>query len=106
MYINKAILFLSLIFTLVVGMAGSLSAYGDGQESVSEKAELVTRINVNSASAEEIAASLKYIGETRAAAIVAYRMENGPFVDVSQLEEVKGIGPATLEKIRPFVSLQ
>ncbi len=61
-------------------------------------------INVNTASATELEA-LPGIGEVLAATIVQYRTENGPFASVDQLEDVSGIGPATLEDIRDLVTV-
>lgn len=45
------------------------------------------------------------IGPVKAAAIVQYRTESGPFTSVDGLLEVAGIGPATLEAIRPYLSI-
>lgn len=45
------------------------------------------------------------LGPVKAGAIVAYRTEIGGFTSIDELLEVAGIGPATLESIRPFVSL-
>lgn len=60
------------------------------------------RIDLNSASAEELQA-LPGIGEVKANAIVAYRNEVGPFSSVEEVVEVRGIGPATLEAIADLV---
>ena len=59
-------------------------------------------IDVNVASSAELE-SIPGIGPTRAAAIVADRERFGPFADVDALERVNGIGPSTLESIRPYV---
>jgi competence protein ComEA len=61
-------------------------------------------INVNTADATTLE-SLSGIGEVLAAAIVQYREEHGPFTSVDQLEDVSGIGPATLEDIRDQVTV-
>ena len=45
------------------------------------------------------------IGPVKAAAILAYRSEIGSFTDIGQLLEVTGIGAATLESLRPYVTL-
>ena len=45
------------------------------------------------------------VGPVTAAAILAYRTEIGSFSSVDQLLEVDGIGPATLEALRPYVTL-
>jgi competence protein ComEA len=54
-------------------------------------------VDVNTADAETISAELRGIGLSRAAAIVEYRKQNGPFRSVDDLLEVKGIGERTLE---------
>lgn len=61
-------------------------------------------INVNTADATALEA-LPGVGEVTAAAIVQHRTEHGPFATVDQLEDVSGIGPATLEEIRPHVTV-
>ncbi|MCW8882387.1 MAG: helix-hairpin-helix domain-containing protein [Sedimenticola sp.] len=58
------------------------------------------QVNVNSASAEEIAAELKGVGDTKAAAIVAYRSAHGAFKSADDLAMVKGIGQKTVEANR------
>jgi competence protein ComEA len=55
-------------------------------------------VNINTASATELAESLVGVGPAKAQAIVAYREANGSFTDKSQLLEVKGIGEAILEQ--------
>ncbi|MBV0933406.1 ComEA family DNA-binding protein [Marinobacterium weihaiense] len=62
-------------------------------------------VDINTATAEQIAASLNGIGPAKAQAIVDYRETNGPFVAAEQLTDVRGIGPATLEKNREFILL-
>ncbi len=63
-------------------------------------------VNVNKASAEEIAASLKGVGISKAQAIVAYREANGSFVHVDELVNVKGIGIRTIDQNRGMILLQ
>lgn len=53
-------------------------------------------VNVNTASAVELS-QLGNIGPAKAAAIVAYRDENGPFRSVQELANVSGIGERTVE---------
>lgn len=63
-----------------------------------------TLVNINTASATELE-TLSGVGEVIAAAIVDYRTQNGPFTSVDQLEDVSGIGPATMEEIRDSVTV-
>ncbi|MCB0237057.1 MAG: helix-hairpin-helix domain-containing protein, partial [Anaerolineae bacterium] len=58
-----------------------------------------TLININTASAVDLE-TLPGIGPKTAEAIIAYRDANGPFATIEAITEVKGIGPATLEKLR------
>lgn len=61
-------------------------------------------VSLNSADAGQLE-TIPGVGPVTAAAILAYRDEAGPFTSVEQLMEVSGIGPATLESIRPYVTL-
>jgi competence ComEA-like helix-hairpin-helix protein len=45
------------------------------------------------------------IGPGKAEAIVKDREANGPFGSVDELTRVRGIGPATLEQLRPFLGI-
>ena len=62
-------------------------------------------VNVNTASAEEIAESLKGVGLSKAEAIVSYRTDNGEFKHVDELVNVKGIGIRTVDINREFILL-
>jgi len=64
-----------------------------------------TPVNVNTADAVTLAKSLDGIGPTKAQAIVAWRDVHGPFKSVDDLAQVKGFGPATLERNRAAVLL-
>jgi competence protein ComEA len=49
--------------------------------------------------------ALPGIGEVKAQAIVGYRNEHGPFKRIEDLLKVSGIGPATFEKIKDFITV-
>lgn len=59
-------------------------------------------INVNTASAEEIAA-IPGLGEKKSEAIVRFREKHGPFPKIDDLKRVDGIGDKLFEKIRPYI---
>lgn len=61
-------------------------------------AQVSSSININTASASEIAEALNGVGEAKAEAIVAYRKKNGAFSSLEDLLSVSGIGEKTLEK--------
>ena len=60
-------------------------------------------IDLNTAAPEDLE-RLPGIGPAKAEAIAAYRTEHGPFRTVDQLMEVSGIGEATLEALRPYIT--
>ena len=57
------------------------------------------RLEINSASAEDIYTRLKGIGPKTAQSIVDYREKYGFFETLDDLQAVKGIGPATIRDI-------
>ena len=61
-------------------------------------------LNLNTASQTELT-RLPGIGETKAAAIVAWRQEHVSFQTVEDLMAVDGIGEKTLENLRPYVTV-
>jgi competence protein ComEA len=64
-----------------------------------------TPVNINKADAATIASSLDGIGQSKAEAIVAWRDAHGPFKNADDLTQIKGIGPATLERNRAAILL-
>ena len=62
-------------------------------------------VHINSATLEELE-SLKGIGAVKAQAILDYRRENGDFLSPEELLQVDGIGPATLEDILPYITVE
>lgn len=74
---------------------------GSGSEAGTEAGETV---NLNTADASALE-TLPGIGPSIAQRILDHRELNGPFAGVDDLLEVSGIGPATLEKIRPLATV-
>ena len=65
----------------------------------------LNKININTATQTELE-SLSGIGPVIAKAIIQYRLENGPFEKIEEIQEVSGIGPVTFEKIRPNITIR
>ena len=62
------------------------------------------QININTASAGELDA-LPGIGPTYAQRIIDYREANGGFNSIEEIENVKGIGPATFAKMKDRITI-
>ncbi len=99
---SRLIRHLFLILSLFAGMAAWQGAYAE--DTASKSAQSASTININSASADEIAEALNGVGLTKAEAIVSYRKDNGPFKTLADLENVKGIGEKTLEKNKAIIT--
>jgi len=69
-----------------------------------DSAAPLQRISVNSASAAELE-QLPGVGPALARRIIAYRETYGGFRSLQDLGHIKGIGPGTLDRLRPLVSL-
>lgn len=61
-------------------------------------------VNINTADLAQLE-TLPRIGEVKAEAILDYRKAHGRFTSADQLENVKGIGAATLAALRPYITL-
>ena len=89
---------------MFLGKPDLIAVPKDGPRQNGEK-QLLNRpelLNINTASTEELQ-TLPNIGEAMAQRIVDYRTQHGDFTNVDDLQNVRGIGAKTLEKLRPFV---
>ncbi len=77
------------------------SAYQTKQEKLAGKA----RINVNTASRSELM-QLPRVGPATADKIIAYRKVHGPFRSLNDLQKIKGIGPKTVEQLKPYAAVR
>lgn len=73
------------------------------REAPARKADFV--VDVNHAEVAELV-ELPGVGQAIAERIVEYRKQNGPFQSVDDLREVTGIGPKTLDALRPHVRVK
>lgn len=60
-------------------------------------------VNINTAT-QELLETLPGIGEATAKAIIAYRLDVGPFATLEDLLKVPGIGPTTLDELRSLIT--
>ena len=94
MKIRASIVHSSVAFALAALLAGHALAAGN----------LTGVVNVNSATAEELAL-LPGVGPAKAQAILEHRKAHGAFKRIEDLSEVKGIGDKALERMRPHITL-
>jgi len=64
------------------------------------------QVNINTADADALSDELSGIGQSKAEAIVAYRDLHGPYKQVEDLTNVKGIGLSTIEKNKSKLVLE
>lgn len=74
-------------------------ASGDSHEGIE------ITVNINTANAEELDKLLLGIGPDKATNIIEYRNTHGTFTTADELENVKGIGAATVAKNRERIKL-
>ena len=83
-----------------------LSGQTADQQADQDTPQKTDQVNINEADAETLAKMLVGIGVVKARDIVAYRETYGDFTSVDELLEVKGIGPATLERNRHRITVR
>ncbi len=92
------------IYVLRVGEEPPLPPVGTGGAGpVAGADDAANPIDINRASATELE-DLPGVGPATAEAIIAHREQNGPFASVDDLIDVRGIGDAKLEQIRPHAT--
>ena len=85
------------LVALILGIAFAGSAAA-AQELAPEPVDL------NTATSEQLQ-SVPGIGPATAGRILEWRKTHGPFERVEDLLNIRGIGPTTLEKLRPYVTV-
>lgn len=87
--------------------ASGSGAAKSGSTSSTSKGKAVPsgKVNINTASAAEMAQYLSGVGPSIAQRIVDYRKQHGAFKRIEDLQNVKGIGPKIFEKLKPLITV-
>ncbi|MCX8044954.1 MAG: helix-hairpin-helix domain-containing protein [Desulfobacterota bacterium] len=95
-----------MLITLLVLMAFAavpvLAQEDEGQPAAPKKPALEGKLNINTATAEQID-MLPGMSKKKAAAVVEYRNAHGKFKTLDDLKNVKGIKDRTIERIKDYV---
>ena len=65
----------------------------------------ISKVSINNASSDQLQ-TVSGIGATVANAIVSYRTANGNFGRIEDIKNVNGVGNATFEKIKNYITLR
>jgi competence protein ComEA len=93
---------LSLVFITTSRLISSGHAGGLVDIDTAEPLEAKFATDINTADWTELL-QLPQIGEALARRIVDWRKREGPFTSIDELDRVPGIGPKTLDQIRPYL---
>jgi len=93
---------LSLAFITTSRLVSSGHARGLVDIDTAEPLEAKFATDINTADWTELM-QLPEIGEALARRIVDWRKRKGPYTSIDDLDRVPGIGPKTLEQIRPYL---
>lgn len=99
---KRTITLVALIMAFVFPSLGFAQATSTSSE---QHEGIEITVNINTATAEELATLLKGVGLKKAQQIVEYRETNGPFKAIDELALVKGIGKSTIEKNQTRIKL-
>ena len=92
------------VAALLIGAPAAFAATDMGPADGSTVGHWVTqdRINVNTATVQQLE-RVPGISASTAQAIVAYRDQNGPFMDLDQLQFVHGIFPQDIDQLGNYL---
>ena len=102
--------FLVLVSSIVLGLMGAhwlrLSGFGRRPVEIDQLPPRAYefRIDINTADWIELS-QLEGVGETLAQRIVADKEKHGNFQSIEELDRVEGIGPKTIDELRPWIAV-
>ncbi len=70
------------------------------------KAAPAGKININTATAQQLSDGLDGVGEVMAKRIIEYREKNGSFHSIEEIKNVQGIGEKTFEKLKDQITVE
>jgi comEA protein len=84
----------------------AVDGHSEGAErSSATEAQAINPININTAGQKELE-KLPRIGPATARRILEYRSAHGSFPNVESLTRVRGIGPKTLARLKPLITVE
>lgn len=95
---------LSVALALCVWQGYGKSSWSARPLTIRPGGAILAPIDLNQADEAQLAA-VPGLGEVLAGRIVAHRQDNGPFAAVDDLRAIRGVGPATLERVRRFLQV-
>ena len=109
LFLTKKTLFLLAFLSATFSVSFSVNAENlssnEGEQAQAIENVITHSVNINHASAKDMAISFKGIGLKKAESIVAWREMNGEFTSINQLLEIRGIGQKILDVNRSKISL-
>ncbi|WP_448556550.1 ComEA family DNA-binding protein [Thalassotalea montiporae] len=100
----KNIIFAAILASLTLFSHSSLANNMPEISATNTQVVIQEPIDVNQATMEELVL-LKGIGKKKAQAIIDYRLENGNFISIDDLTNVKGIGERFIENNRHLLKI-
>ncbi|MFY7698615.1 MAG: ComEA family DNA-binding protein [Legionella sp.] len=89
--------YVPVVLSIVLSPALALAAEGIVAKQATTSSQIVNKVNLNKADAQQLTHIISGIGIKRAEAIVSHREKHGAFKSVEELAEVKGIGKQYVE---------
>jgi|UPI00057131BC competence protein ComEA helix-hairpin-helix repeat region len=82
------------------------SALSSKPEKIADETPAVNgKININTATAQQLSDGLDGIGDVIAKRIVDYREKNGPFKSIEEIRKVSGIGEKTFAGLKDHITV-
>ncbi len=94
----------AILATLALLCAVAARAADNTSAQASASASASGKVNINQASVAQLV-NLPRVGTKLAERIVEYRKTHGPFGQVEELMEVKGVGEKLFEQLKPHITL-